>query len=58
MSHEQFKRHIILDANVFQLLTKKSTSQQLVKGVLAELNSRAPALIVGFPGLFPQYLGI
>jgi hypothetical protein len=58
MSHEQFKRHIILDANVFQLLTKERTSQQRVEGVLAELNSRAPALIVGIPGIIPQYLGI
>lgn len=58
MTQEPFKRHIILDAGAFQILTKNSTSQAKVEGILAALNDRRPARIVAIPGLLPQYLGM
>ena len=58
MTQEPFKRHIILDAGAFQILTKNSTSQAKVESILAALNDRRPARIVAIPGLLPQYLGI
>ena len=58
MTQEPFKRHIILDAGAFQILTKNSTSQAKVDSILAALNDRRPARIVAIPGLLPQYLGI
>jgi hypothetical protein len=58
MTQESFKRHIILDAGAFQILTKNSTSQAKVESILAALNDRRPARIVAIPGLLPQYLGM
>lgn len=58
MTQESFKRHIILDAGAFQILTKNSTSQAKVESILAALNDRRSARIVAIPGLLPQYLGM